>query len=661
MKKVILSILAIAAIFQIQAADTLKFDAPIQKVQFFLEGAQIETTIDIKLPNGEFVMCLQGLPVNTDPESIRLKGNDLITIHSLEPKINPNKLDPAVYREIRKKLDELAKKRVDIVNEIKALAEERYLLKSNYNIKGNQTLTEDQLTTVADFYGNRMLLIQQKTTKLNDKLEELANKMNEVNISMEEKENDRKSFAEVYIFGETQKEFNGAITITYFVPEAGWYPVYDLFVENTTKPIKLVHKAVVSQNTQNDWKNINVGISNANPVQTNIKPELRVWNSNYNKPTYGSSSRTFKKIDAPGAIEGIVKSEQGNGIPFANVIVEKDGNQIAGTTTDFDGNYSLKPVLPGNYTLTAMSIGYQKRQINDVKVNKGRATVSNIIMGSADISLDEVEVADYKDPLIDKENVWSGNTFMSQDINRKGSRGSEWNKKASKQYSKSKEEYVGALYQQQQQNDLLIQNNIKEGVSVIKGNRIQYNFDKKYDIPKGEKGKYIEYKTTTIPANFKYYAMPEFADESFLIAEITNWDEIKILEGNASVFFEDTWIGTIPLSEKNTKDTINLSIARDPDVIVKKESIDYEADHTLSGRLKKETFSFEISARNSKKETILLNIEDQIPVSQSKEKEVEVIELSGAKHIEKKGFLTWEIELKSGETKKLTLKYSVER
>ncbi|PLX20478.1 MAG: hypothetical protein C0599_08930, partial [Salinivirgaceae bacterium] len=206
-----------------------------------------------------------------------------------------------------------------------------------------------------------------------------------------------------------------------------------------------------------------------------------------------------------------------------------------------------------------------------------------------------------------------------------------------------------------------IQNAIREGVAIKKGNRIEYNFDKKYDIPTGEKGKYIEYKTTSIPAEFKYYAVPEFADESFLIAEITNWDDIKILEGTASVFFEETSVGTIPLSEKSTKDTMKLSIARDPAVVVKKETKDYEADHTLGGRLKKETYTFEISARNSKSEAVSLIIEDQIPVSQIKEKEVTPLELSGAKLKKDKGFLTWEIELKPGETKKLILKYSVER
>lgn len=671
MKKILLSIFAIAAIFQIQAADTLKFDAPIQKVQFFLEGAQIETTIDVQLPKGEFVLALKGLPISADPESIRLKADDEIKIHSLEPKINTNQLKPNAFESTNKKIESLNKKRIGILNQLKALSEEQHLLKSNYNIKGDQTLTKEQLNAVADFYGERMYLIQKKTTDLNEKLDEIKNEMSELHIQMKNKQNERKAFAEVYIFGETENIFSDKVTLTYFIPEAGWSPVYDLFVESTTKPIKLVHKAIVSQNTQEDWKNITFGISNANPVQTNIKPELSIWYTYNTKPNYDNSKRIFSKIGGTGALKGTVKDNDGNGVPFANIIVQQNGNQIAGTSTDFDGNYTIKPIVSGTCEVLIQSVGFQKKMINGVIINSDKTRFLDIVMHETNVKLDEIQVVEYKVPNISKDQTSTGGTVTAEEIYKIPSRSRE-----------SLAATVGGIYAEDRETKSIrgareegevyyvdgiktrkgkVLNIVRDGVALKKGNRIEYNFDKKYDIPTGEKGKYIEYKTTSIPAEFKYYAVPEFADESFLIAEITNWDEIKILEGNASVFFEETWVGSIPLSEKSTKDTMKLSIARDPAVVVKKETKDYEADHTMGGRLKKETYTYSISARNSKSETVLLTIEDQIPVSRSKEKEVEVIELSGAKHNEKKGFLTWEIELKPGETKKLTMKYSVER
>ena len=53
-----------------------------------------------------------------------------------------------------------------------------------------------------------------------------------------------------------------------------------------------------------------------------------------------------------GTLKGVIsEAMSGEPIPFANIIIEKNGNQSGGTTTDFDGNYTIKPVEPGNYTI----------------------------------------------------------------------------------------------------------------------------------------------------------------------------------------------------------------------------------------------------------------------------------------------------------------------
>jgi hypothetical protein len=53
-----------------------------------------------------------------------------------------------------------------------------------------------------------------------------------------------------------------------------------------------------------------------------------------------------------GSLKGVINDAMsGEPIPFANIIIEKDGDQYAGTTTDFDGKYTIKPIEPRNYTL----------------------------------------------------------------------------------------------------------------------------------------------------------------------------------------------------------------------------------------------------------------------------------------------------------------------
>ncbi len=49
-----------------------------------------------------------------------------------------------------------------------------------------------------------------------------------------------------------------------------------------------------------------------------------------------------------GTLKGTIKDKSTNEpIPFANIIIEGGGRQLGGTTSDFDGNYTIKPIPPG--------------------------------------------------------------------------------------------------------------------------------------------------------------------------------------------------------------------------------------------------------------------------------------------------------------------------
>ncbi len=121
-----------------------------------------------------------------------------------------------------------------------------------------------------------------------------------------------------------------------------------------------------------------------------------------------------------GSIKGIVfdkDSKSKDPVPFANVIVEQGGAQILGTATDIDGNFNLKPLNPGKYTVKATYAGYQAVQVNDVQVTTGKITFLDISM-TASVELKAVEVVEYKVPVFEKDNTSVGGTKTSDDIKK---------------------------------------------------------------------------------------------------------------------------------------------------------------------------------------------------------------------------------------------------
>ncbi len=105
-------------------------------------------------------------------------------------------------------------------------------------------------------------------------------------------------------------------------------------------------------------------------------------------------------------------------IPFTNIIIELGGKQMGGTTSDFDGNYTIKPIPVGKYDVKASYIGYKPLLVRNVIVNIDKITFLNLEMSSTATNLDAVEVVDYKVPLISKDQTQSGGTMTSEEIEK---------------------------------------------------------------------------------------------------------------------------------------------------------------------------------------------------------------------------------------------------
>ncbi len=125
---------------------------------------------------------------------------------------------------------------------------------------------------------------------------------------------------------------------------------------------------------------------------------------------------TVSAFAQTGEIRGkVTESGSTEGVPFASVAALLNGNQVQGAVTDFDGNFSIKPLNPGRYDVKVTCVGYNAKQLNSVLVTADKIAFANFDL-SKGVELKAVEVVEYTVPLIDKGSPSTAKTVTFEEI-----------------------------------------------------------------------------------------------------------------------------------------------------------------------------------------------------------------------------------------------------
>lgn len=188
---------------------------------------------------------------------------------------------------------------------------------------------------------------------------------------------------------------------------------------------------------------------------------------------------------------------------------------------------------------------------------------------------------------------------------------------------------------------------------------ISFDIDIPYDILSNGKAHSVALKEINLPATYKYYAAPRVEKEAFLLAEISDYSKYNLLPGEANIIFEGMYVGKTAINPNQTSDTLNLSMGRDKKMAIKREKVVDKSGTKFLSSKKEQTFTYDITIRNNKKESVQLLLKDQYPLSTDKEVEIELKESDGAKINTETGILTWDLNVKPNETKKIRISYKV--
>jgi len=104
-----------------------------------------------------------------------------------------------------------------------------------------------------------------------------------------------------------------------------------------------------------------------------------------------------------GEIQGRVLDEYGEGMPGANVQAIGPSGDIL-VSTDVNGRYKIKPLLPGVYSLNITYSGYHPQPITEITVDPEKITFASTVNLTPDTeALPEVQVDAVRYKLIDPE------------------------------------------------------------------------------------------------------------------------------------------------------------------------------------------------------------------------------------------------------------------
>lgn len=586
----------------------------VKEVTVFLEGAQITRSKLVDLNKGESLVKFVNLSPFIDAKSVQVKAEGNITVLSVNHQQNYlNKSEKST--ELNALEDKLQLINEDINLEetyLNIIKEEIGFLQTNKQITGsNVQVSVANLQEASTFYSERLTSLKMGEIKRNKTLKLLYEKRSDVQNQIRTLTN-KKDYptGEVLVKVDAKQSANYSLELSYMVSNAGWFPSYDIRAKNINEPVQLIYKANVKQDTKVDWNNVKLKFSSADPNVSGIAPELKTYYLSYN--TLPSSYKSPINL-----VRGKVLFEDGEPIPGASVMVE--GTTI-GTVTDMDGNYMLS--IPNNASQLSFSFIGCVSQV--VPINE---EIINVTMQEELMALDEVVVTGYgsgRNPIKALQGKVAGVTGASSTIKIRGA------------------------------------SSIAVPTAQVE-NQTTFDFEinTPYTIKSDNKSYTVDMEYYNLPAFYQYYCVPKIDKDAFLIANIVDWEKYNLLEGEANLFFEETYVGKTILDVRYASDTLEISLGRDKKVSVNREKIKEYTDKKLIGNKKEETRAWSITVKNNKNQAINMIVLDQVPVSTFDDIEVNVHEISGAKYDKETGELKWEFELNSNEESDFKLKYSV--
>ena len=313
----------------------------ITAVTVYPDRALTSRSATLSIKPGSYLIAFDGLPTLIQDDSVRVegKGSAGVTIVGLEVKRafleqsgekRVNELDGEI-RSLELRLSSLDARKA-------GLAAQKAFLESIRVAWGDRISKElaigrpttAELQEASSLVGTGIAKIEEQTSEVGTEKQSIKDKIDALQRQRDEATGShRKETKTVEVMLEVARAGNLTLDLATIIPQAGWFPSYDVRLAADAKTAELTFRAMVRQQTGEDWNNVDLTLSTARPAAGGAPPELYPWRLALIRPQPPREAAVMFESAAP--------------MPNSGRMAQKSVRMYTETATNDDGMAEAAP------------------------------------------------------------------------------------------------------------------------------------------------------------------------------------------------------------------------------------------------------------------------------------------------------------------------------
>ncbi len=296
----------------------------ITEVTVYADRAEVTRVARRSLGAGEHVVSFAGLPDAIDPNSIQVNGSGRAVLQDI--RFERRQLEQTAHERLQqldRRLQALRDSLTAVDNDIEHARREIEFVQS---IADGLTRTESKEAPVeldpakwrqmVEFYRGKLDQLDSQILSDQTRKRDVSRRVDRVQRERHElAAGGSKVSNDVEVTLTVRKAGTVGLELSYIVHGPRWTPLYDIRVSSDSKTMAVTYKAQVRQSTSEQWSDVQVKLSTANPQQGGSHPELQPWHLSFVQRSYGGGGELRKRSAPMGQMMNVMPTAKETEMP----------------------------------------------------------------------------------------------------------------------------------------------------------------------------------------------------------------------------------------------------------------------------------------------------------------------------------------------------------